>query len=615
MGNGGVAHSRYRSALVELAHQRQRERRAHVLEVRTDFQTDAVPAWIAFDVADGNLRLTQWATATHTGGGVIHVGHVLANPGVEFGLQVATLFPGADVFALDDLDVMGQATDHKDVRQLGAQLVVQLGFLAFFVIAEELGLLARVDGEERRVIGVLAHGQRDKPLLGQLELAALGNKHFGRDLGLGFAHGLVVVDRQITDGAAALWTNDVGAPAVLGKAVGQATGKGKRSVAPQEVLVAATDVLVVAERLGGDRVFAIGRAQHEVRQCQANETRVVAFTKGIPFGELRPLEDGLQILEVGQVGKAVDAEELWSGRGDEGRVGHRRNRGDRLQQLHVLRAGVELVVTDDRAERLAAELAELGGVHRLVQTRTGDLRGILEIFEQLLFGHAEDFQLVVLAKIRAVDQKLQRAPGRFQLLELLVVNDRVDLPAQLGIQRGDHVVDQPGADLLGLPGRLEQFGDKRFEALTGDGISLVARLDARRFHQLIQQGNRLDRLAGRARCLTLFFAHGLFLVLYAKFREQTLAGPVIVHQGLQLLAKLRQVTHRPFQGLERIGEVVFVDADRFEVFNRRVVFTQGEVADHQLLERQLDLFLRAAGVRAVNNIDALFRRDRTFTSH
>ena len=27
------------------------------------------------------------------------------------------------------------------------------------------------------------------------------------------------------------------------------------------------------------------------------------------------------------------------------------------------------------------------------------------------------------------------------------------------------------------------------------------------------------------------------------------------------------------------------------------------------------LFLRAAGVRAVNNIDALFRRDRTFTSH
>jgi len=135
-----------------------------------------------------------------------------------------------------------------------------------------------------------------------------------------------------------------------------------------------------------------------------------------------------------------------------------------------------------------------------------------------------------------------------------VVNDRVDLPAQLGIQRGDHVVDQPGADLLGLPGRLEQFGDKRFEALTGDGISLVARLDARRFHQLIQQGNRLDRLAGRARCLTLFFAHGLFLVLYAKFREQTLAGPVIVHQGLQLLAKLRQVTHRPFQGLERIPQ-------------------------------------------------------------
>ena len=148
-----------------------------------------------------------------------------------------------------------------------------------------------------------------------------------------------------------------------------------------------------------------------MRQCQANETRVVAFAKGIPLGELRPLEDGLQILEVGQVGKAVDTKELRAGRGDEGRVGHGRNGRDRLQQLHVLRAGVELVVTDDRTERLAAELAELGGVHRLVQTRTGDFRRVLEIFEQLLFGNAEDFQLVVLTKIRAIDQKLQRAPG------------------------------------------------------------------------------------------------------------------------------------------------------------------------------------------------------------
>src|SRR5450830_796490 len=116
------------SALVQLADQRQGERSPHVLEMRPDLEAHAVPAWVTFDVVYGNVGLAQWPTAAHAHGRVVHVGDVLTDPAIELRLQVAALFPGADVFALDDLDVVSQATDHEDVGQLGAELVVQLRF-------------------------------------------------------------------------------------------------------------------------------------------------------------------------------------------------------------------------------------------------------------------------------------------------------------------------------------------------------------------------------------------------------------------------------------------------------------------------------------------------------
>ena len=87
--------------LVELADQRQGERSAHVLEVRAHFEVDAIPAGIALDVGHGDFRLTQRTAAAHTFGRVVHIGDVLPDPDVEFLLEVAALFPGADVLAFE----------------------------------------------------------------------------------------------------------------------------------------------------------------------------------------------------------------------------------------------------------------------------------------------------------------------------------------------------------------------------------------------------------------------------------------------------------------------------------------------------------------------------------
>src|SRR5690606_24304522 len=70
--------------LVQLADQRQGEIRAHVFEVRTHAQADAVPARLAFDVADVDLGGAQRTAATYFGARILLVGDELADPLVQF---------------------------------------------------------------------------------------------------------------------------------------------------------------------------------------------------------------------------------------------------------------------------------------------------------------------------------------------------------------------------------------------------------------------------------------------------------------------------------------------------------------------------------------------------
>ena len=79
---------------------------------------------------------------------------------------------------------------------------------------------------------------------------------------------------------------------------------------------------------------------------------------------------------------------------------------------------------------LAAERAVLGRVHDAVEAALRDLGRVLEVGQQVVLRAVEHLDLDVLAEVGAVDQELQAAPGRFQLLELGVVEDLVDLVRQ-----------------------------------------------------------------------------------------------------------------------------------------------------------------------------------------
>ncbi len=441
--------------------------------MRAHVQADAVPARLAFDIADDDLGGTQRTTATHFGAWVLLVGDVLANPLVQFQLEVGTLLPGTDLLALQHFQVVGQTVDDEHVRQLGAQLVVQLGGLAFFADAEELRLLRRVGGEERGVVAALAHGQGDKAFFRKFIFATVGNQHLGGDLGLDLAHALEVVQRQVFHRATALRADDVRAPAELGEAVGQTAGEGVGGIAPQVVLVAVGHVFLIDEGLHRVVFRVVRVAQQKARYGQADVAGVFLLAEALPLGELRAFEVVLEVLQVRQAGEGFQAEEFRTGRGDERGVRHAGHRGDVLQGLDVWSARVEVVVGDQGADRLATELAVLGGVDVLVQAGLHDFRAVFEVIEQVLLGGVEDLQLDVLAEVGAIHQQLEAAPGGFQGLKVRVVQDFVHLPAELGVDLRDHAVDHGLLHRLVFVLRLEQLFDEGRYAALGDVVGLV----------------------------------------------------------------------------------------------------------------------------------------------
>ncbi len=93
-------------------------------------------------------------------------------------------------------------------------------------------------------------------------------------------------------------------------------------------------------------------------------------------------------------------------------------------------------------------------------------------------GDIQQLDLDVFAKIGALDQQLQAFPRRFQRLEFGVMQDLIDLLAELGIDLGDHPVDQAFFHRLAAVVRLDQFFDKRRDTALGNAIGLVHRRSA-----------------------------------------------------------------------------------------------------------------------------------------
>ena len=142
---------------------------------------------------------------------------------------------------------------------------------------------------------------------------------------------------------------------------------------------------------------------------------------------------------------------------------------------------VEVIVAHQRTERFPAELAVLRLVD-LLEDRALIPRSALVAAQRLVevgLADVHHADLELLIGLGVVDQVMQSAPGAFQLLEVGLVHDFVDLVGELlvdlgddRLDRGDHIV----ADELGIAQGLRRErldrGLDRVLGLVGLGLEL-----------------------------------------------------------------------------------------------------------------------------------------------
>jgi hypothetical protein len=124
-------------------------------------------------------------------------------------------------------------------------------------------------------------------------------------------------------------------------------------------------------------------------------------------------------------------------------MARRRDLGQLAQQLHILGTVIEVVVAHQTSERFSSQGSVFLFVEFLEQ-RALVPRGALEALQglvQILLADVEHPDLQHVVGLAVAHQVVQAAPRAFQLLEIRVVHNRVDLRSQLLVDLGDHGLD------------------------------------------------------------------------------------------------------------------------------------------------------------------------------
>jgi hypothetical protein len=176
------------------------------------------------------------------------------------------------------------------------------------------------------------------------------------------------------------------------------------------------------------------------------------------------------------------------------------------EQLDIARRVIEMIVADETAVGLTAELAILLFVQLLEDRALIPRRALvlLQRLAQLLLGDVHDANLQHLVGFGIADEIMQPAPSALDLLETLVVQDDVDLLGQLLIDLGDDRLDRPH-DVVGNDRGLAQrlLGERAHRAL-----DFNARTIRLRFELFLQQRGELICIRGNLSLCGLFgFSH------------------------------------------------------------------------------------------------------------
>ena len=273
------------------------------------------------------------------------------------------------------------------------------------------------------------------------------------------------------------------------KRVGDALRQHVSRIAPEILgMRFAVHVFGEIEAFHRDGLRPIRQAQQHVRQGQRHVTGVFGVAERRPGDEFRRFEAFGQIARRAHLREAIPIEELGAGHRKKWRVCRGGDIRDLFQDRHILRVAPEFIVAHQAAIGIPAERAVLLFVDALEHHALIEFGGLLHVAQQLFLSQVEQPEFQHGAGFRIHYKIIQPAPCSFQLLQLPVVENLIELIADPLIDLGDVGFDRCHRVRRNLHALIEHLADEFADQSAG--IRLLLRIfgHAAFQHDLVEQG-------------------------------------------------------------------------------------------------------------------------------
>ena len=238
-------------------------------------------------------------------------------------------------------------------------------------------------------------------------------------------------------------------PADLRKFTDQYCPKCETGVTPQVFAVIFTcDAFIKSQTTAGTAIILIRLTHQHLRQSQRKETTVIVFTHRTPAHVIMRAENFVDIDMQTKVIEIIQTKKLRGRTADKRTKRRSCSPADALQGKHIINAMVfirpvrNVVVTQQNTERLPTGRTKLFVVDQMKQAALIEVWRTLHITSEILPADIQQSDFSIFGINNGVDQKPEAAPGSFERLKALIVQNGINLLRNQLINKCD-LLSQP----------------------------------------------------------------------------------------------------------------------------------------------------------------------------
>ena len=206
----------------------------------------------------------------------------------------------------------------------------------------------------------------------------------------------------------------------------------------------AVGLFLEIELFDRDRLGAVWLARQHAWHAEPDIARILRIAQRAPTGIVGRIEYLAQIARIGQFRPRVHSQQRRRSAGNERTMRGRGDLAEIAQQSDVDGRLIEMIVADQAAIGLTAQLPELRLVELLEKRALVPFRiGIIaQIAIELVLRDVHDLELQGRVGLGIASQIIETAPRALDALEFRRMHDGIDLVGELLVETGDHLVDR-----------------------------------------------------------------------------------------------------------------------------------------------------------------------------